>query len=202
ENPINILTNQPLRTILQKPNLSGRLLKWSVELGKFDITYLPRPAIKSQVLADFVTELAPQALGSAPTPGFELKDIKWSLFMDGSSNKMGSGAGVVLNRPNDVTIESALRFEFPATNNEAEYKAMILGLQLAKNMGIKSLRVVSDSQLVVGQIRGEFEVKDEAMTLYLLKVRGLIMHFETCLVEKIPRSQNKQADILSKLVSM
>src|SRR5262249_11854065 len=153
-----------------------------------------RPAIKSQVLADFVAELAPRATDSHPITVPEPESIKWTLYVDGSSNKMGSGAGVVLDGPDDVTIESALRFGFPATNNEAEYEADILGLQLAKNMGIKSLRVVSDSQLVVGQINGEFEAKEEAMTMYLLKVRGLMMYFETCVVKKIPRSQNKQAD--------
>src|SRR5262249_35442102 len=134
--------------------------------------------------------------GSDSMPRLETESIKWTLYVDGSFNKMGSSAGVILNGPDGVTIESAFGFEFPTTNNEVEYEALILGLQLANNIGIRSLRVTNDSQLVVGQINGEFEARDETMTMYLLKVRGLMLLFETCLVKKVPRSKNRQADIL------
>ena len=72
--------------------------------------------------------------------------------------------------PDGVSVESMLRFKFPATNNEAEYEAIILGLQLANGMGIKALKVASDSQLVVGQVKGEFEAKDETMMACMIKV--------------------------------
>ena len=140
-----MLTNQPLRTVLQKPDLSERLLKWAVELGEFDISYASRPAIKSQVLADFIAELSPGSPIRDQDPNLGEEQARWELYVDGSSNKQGSGAGGILTGPDGVLVESMLRFEFPATNNEAEYEAMISGLQLANNMGIKTLRVASDS---------------------------------------------------------
>ena len=80
--------------------------------------------------------------------------------MDGSSNQQGSGAGVILEGPNGLLIEQALRFAFKANNNQAEYEALIAGMLLAKKMGTQSLLVKSDSQLVTGQVIGEYQVKD------------------------------------------
>ena len=76
--------------------------------------------------------------------------------MDGSSNEQGAGAGVMLISPEGRRILYALRLDFPATNNEAEYEALLAGLRLTKDMRAKSLVVFINSQLVVNQIRGEY----------------------------------------------
>ncbi|MCI78488.1 gag-pol polyprotein, partial [Trifolium medium] len=75
---------------------------------------------------------------------------------DGASNLRGSGAGVVLEGPDGVLIEQSLKFEFRASNNQAEYEALIAGIRLAIEMGLKELRAKSDSQLVTSQVAGEF----------------------------------------------
>ena len=95
----------------------------------------------------------------------------------------------------------ALRFDFPATNNEAEYEALIAGLQLARRLGAQRIHVRSDSQLVVCQVLGEYEAKDETMQRYLSKVHQLIAYFESFEIQRIPRSQNRRADALSRLAS-
>ena len=80
--------------------------------------------------------------------------------MDGSSNQQGSGAGVILEGPNGVLIEQSLRFAFKASNNQAEYEALIAGMLLAREMGSRNLLAKSDSLLVTGQVTGEFQAKD------------------------------------------
>jgi len=70
--------------------------------------------------------------------------------MDDSSNQKGCGAGIVLESPSGVRLEQSLRFTFKAFNNQAEYEALIAGLSLAMDMGVKHLVCLSDSQLTVG----------------------------------------------------
>jgi ribonuclease HI len=117
------------------------------------------------VLADFVVELA--------SPVEEQPPFVWLLSVDGSSNLKGSGAGVILEGPDDVLIEQSLRFEFKASNNQAEYEALIAGMTLALEMGAENLRAKSDSQLVTSQITGEYQTKDTQLAKYLTKVQSL-----------------------------
>ncbi|KAK2997261.1 hypothetical protein RJ639_025909 [Escallonia herrerae] len=98
---ITVLTDKPLRRILHKPDLSGRLIPWSVELGEFDIHYRPRPSIKGQALADFIVEctlpieVEESPLGvERPLLPDQLGLFTWTLYVDGSSNTSGSGAGI------------------------------------------------------------------------------------------------------------
>ncbi|XP_028077759.1 uncharacterized protein LOC114279668 [Camellia sinensis] len=87
----------------------------------------------------------------------------WKLFVDGASNRHGAGLGIVLNSPDGLVIEQAITLGFPASNNEAEYEALLAGLRSALRMKATALMVFSDSKLVVNQVSGEYEVKDERM---------------------------------------
>ncbi|MCI62620.1 gag-pol polyprotein, partial [Trifolium medium] len=78
----------------------------------------------------------------------------WTLSVDGSSNLRGSRAGVVLEGPDGVLVEQLLRFAFQASNNQAEYEALIAGMKLAREMEVKDLKAKSDSQLVTSQVSG------------------------------------------------
>jgi len=91
----------------------------AIELSEFDIQYEPRGSIKGQVYADFMVELTSK--DSQPDPN----DFQWVLSVDGSSNQQGSGVGVILEGPNELLIEQALRFAFKASNIQAEYEALI-----------------------------------------------------------------------------
>ena len=90
----------------------------------------------------------------------EEANFRWVLSVDGSSNEQGSGAGVILEGPNGLLIEQALRFAFKVSNNQAKYEALIVGMLLAKEMGAHSLLAKSDSLLVIGQVTGEYQAKD------------------------------------------
>ncbi|XP_071933287.1 uncharacterized protein [Coffea arabica] len=282
--PVVVITDQPLRQILSKPESSGRMVKWAVELSEYDLGYQPRTAVKAQALADFIAEgvsfgstggEADQArpdrevedaratratripettkavqireavevprtkdtaevaqasqvaeggltreageTGSAPeaaeaeqaidaaevqqagdaaevaypeetakaelarTAARDGKDREtaeqteptWTLYVDGASSKEGCGAGLLLISPTGEELPYALRFDFRASNNESEYETLIAGMEMARKLGARSLKVYSDSQLIVNQF----------------------------MLEQIPRSLNKRADALSKLAS-
>jgi len=98
------------------------MVRWAVELSEFDIQYEPRGCIKGQVYADFVAELSPGGEQEVEAGS------QWLLSVDGSSNQQGCGAGIVLEGPNGVLIEQALRFAFKASNNQAEYEVLVAGM--------------------------------------------------------------------------
>ncbi|GKV21714.1 hypothetical protein SLEP1_g31668 [Rubroshorea leprosula] len=193
--PIIVLTDQPLRQILQKPECSRRLIKWAVELGEFEITFQQRSAIRAQALADFIVECTPCPSTSNPEPN------DWTLYVDGASSSKGSGAGALLIGPKGYRSEHALKFNFDATNNMAEYEALLLGLQLALELKISAIQVYSDSQLVVNQINSICEVVDPVMVKYVALVAELKCKFQKFCLSKIPRTENEQADSLSKFAS-
>ena len=87
--------------------------------------------------------------------------------MDSAANQRGPGVGLVLISPKKITIEKSLRLGFSATNNEAEYKALLVGMTMVQKMGERALEIFFDSRLVVGQVKGELEAKDIRMQEYL-----------------------------------
>ncbi|XP_013632851.1 PREDICTED: uncharacterized protein LOC106338416 [Brassica oleracea var. oleracea] len=165
---VEVLTDQPLRTILQNTNRSGRLTKWAIELGELDITYKNRTATKSQVLADFLIELAPELEQDLTLP-----NPNWTLHVDGSSTNKGAGAGVQLQSPTGELIRHSFSFGFPASNNEAEYESLIAGLRLAKAIKTKRLSAYCDSQLFARQFSGDYDARNDRMDAYLKIVQGL-----------------------------
>ncbi|XP_021771681.1 uncharacterized protein LOC110735803 [Chenopodium quinoa] len=191
---IVVLTDQPLEKILGKVEKSGRLTKWAFELTKFSISYQPRAAIKAQALADFLAECSYQET-------LDEEKGTWTVFTDGSATINGSGAGVVITSPEGKNFEYALKFSFKASNNEAEYEAVVAGLELCIALEAEHVCLKTDSQLVANQIRGEYEAKEPSMISYLAKIKSVIAKLRTFEIELIPRGQNAQADALSKLAS-
>ncbi|XP_024026218.1 uncharacterized protein LOC112092991 [Morus notabilis] len=195
---IRVLTNHPLRQVLQKPETSGRLLKWSVELSQFDIKYVPRAAIKGQALADFLAEFSHRTAHTTPE---EVERIEWKLYVDGVSSDNGSGAGILLISPEGHKITSVVRFKFKVSNNEAEYEALIAGLRLASHLKIERLSIYSDSQLIVRQVKEEYQARGEKMGAYLRKVKEELVKFKNYEILQIPRAENTNVDALAKLAS-
>ncbi|XP_012851511.1 PREDICTED: uncharacterized protein LOC105971204 [Erythranthe guttata] len=166
-----VLTNYPLKQILRSPETSGRLAKWAIELSEYGVEFKPRPAIKAQILADFVVEMTTsEESTSIPT---------WAINVDGSSTTTGGGAGIVLTSPDGDEFEYAKRFDFKASNNEAEYEALIAGIRLALAAGARKLIVHSDSQLVVNQVLGNYEAKEESMAKYLALALTLLSKLDS-----------------------
>ncbi|GJS77514.1 reverse transcriptase domain-containing protein [Tanacetum coccineum] len=179
-------TNQ---AVLIKAVGGRKVAKWSIELGEYDIQYRPRVSIKGQILADFIVERPKDDSADDPTEIEEELPEPWILFTDGSSCIDGSAAGLILTNPEGMEITYALRFRFKATNNEAEYEALIAGLRKAN----------VDSRLVANQVNGSYIVKEAGMIQYLEKVMTLTQNFRMFLIKQVPRSRDKKADALSKI---
>nr|GEY12628.1 reverse transcriptase domain-containing protein [Tanacetum cinerariifolium] len=136
--PITVITDQPIKQVMSRPDVGGRLQKWSIMLGEHNITYRPRTSIKGQILADFLNEMpgnASQNVSVATT-----QEKPWTLFTDGSSCVDGSGAGLILTNLERVEFNYALRFQFAASNNEAEYEALIVAKGLVS--GFKTFSII------------------------------------------------------------
>ncbi|KAL0402054.1 UNVERIFIED_CONTAM: Ribonuclease HI [Sesamum latifolium] len=187
--------SEPINQVLGKPKTSGRLIKWAIELSEYDISYLPRTTIKAQALADFVSEIT----GTTREEVYEEKP--WLLHVDGSSTSQGSGAGIVLTTPQGDDMEFAIKFEFKASNNKAEYEALVLGMRMAQDAGASHLLAYSNSQLIVKQVNGEYKAKEESMVQYLQQIEELKIKFKSFQLQQIPREENVKADSLSKLAS-
>ena len=149
-----ILTQLPLRAILRSADYMGRIAKWSTVLGAFDIKYIPRTSVKGQVLTDQVAEFVEPSLKEVTEAqhmnGKSVGTISlqepsfWKVYVDGVANQRGSGMGLVLISPEMLTIEKSLRLGFSATNNEAEYEALLEGISMVQRMGGKAVRIFSD----------------------------------------------------------
>ncbi|KAL0283136.1 UNVERIFIED_CONTAM: hypothetical protein Sradi_7239400 [Sesamum radiatum] len=192
--PIGVKTNTPLKQTLGKPDTSGRLVKWAVELSEYDISYLPRTTIKAQALADFVSEMTEMTIKNAS------QDQKWLLHVDGSSTAQGSGAGIVITAPQSEDLEFAIKFGFKA-NNEAEYEALVIGMRMAHKAGAKHLLAYSDSQLVVKQVEDTYKAKERKYDPISTTNQGLKGQVPSLPIIQIPREENAKADSLSKLAS-
>ncbi|RDX66331.1 rnhA, partial [Mucuna pruriens] len=154
--------------------MAGRMVAWSVQLSKFDISFERRGHVKAQVLADFINELTPKdrPIGD---------NGEWYLSVDGSTNQIGSGARVILERPEGILIEQSLHFDFRA-------KA-------------KTLIAKSDSKLVTRKVNNEYQARDPQLSRYKERAAKLAAGFERFELIHVPRDQNERADLLAKLAS-
>ena len=124
-------------------------------------------------MADFFVEI--QSFTTEPEQLLHSEEEfqAWVLSTGGASNTIGVGIGIVLEAPSGLKIEEARRLNFQATNNEAEYEALVYGLELAKHLGMKLLKVRSDSKLIAEQVAGRFEAKEPRMKDYFDKASAL-----------------------------
>ncbi|GKB21819.1 reverse transcriptase domain-containing protein [Tanacetum coccineum] len=199
--PVIVIMDQPIQQVLSRPEVARRLQKWSIELGEYAIHYRPRVSVKGQILADFIVERPEEDSPDTLMEEEEKLPEPWILFTNGSSCTDGSGAGLILTNPEGMEFTYALRFRFDATNNEAEYEALIVRLKIAEKMGVKNLQANVDSRLVANQVNGTYVAKETDMIRYLEKVKTLTSSFEAFSIKQVPRSENKKADALSKIVS-
>nr|GEW62819.1 reverse transcriptase domain-containing protein [Tanacetum cinerariifolium] len=159
----------------------------------------PRTSVKGKILADFLIEMPDENPQAAPAA--ETQQELWTLFTNGSSCVDGSGTRLLLTNPKRIKFTYALRFQFAASNNEAEYEALIAGLRIAAQMGVKNVHVSVDSKLVANQVLGTYVAKEDNMVKYLDKVKSLVRGFTNFSISQVPRSKNKKADALSKIAS-
>jgi ribonuclease HI len=193
--PIIVVNKAPLSNILNNPEATGRVSLWGIELSPLDITYEKRKAIKSQVLPDFTAEWLELQNTGPPN----LSSV-WTMYFDGSKRVQGAGAGVVLISPDK--LKYVLRMSFlQASNNEAEYEALLHGMKMAKACGATRLKIFGDSNLVVQQVMNRCDAISDNMTAYRNLYYYLEGTFDGCEVSHISRASNKEADYLANIGS-
>ena len=127
--------------------------------------------------------------------------IPWKVFVDGAFSALGVEAGIVVITPEWIKLEHSFRLGFNASNNEAEYEALLAGLRVVSDLGAKEVEVYSDSQLVVNQVQGSFEVKDPRMVEYLRLVKQIMDCFMNVRVVQVARGKNWHVNSLATLAS-
>jgi len=167
-----------------------------VEIMGETISFAPRKAIKSQVLADFVAEWVDTQLPAAP-----IQPELWTMFFDGSLMKTGAGAGLLFISPLGKHLRYVLRLHFPASNNVAEYEALVNGLRIAIELGVRRLDARGDSQLVIDQVMKNSHCRDPKMEAYCDEVRRLEDKFYGLELNHVARRYNETADELAKIAS-
>jgi hypothetical protein len=159
--PVTVVSSFPLGEIIRNPDAIGRIAKWSVELMGETLAYAPRKAIKSQILAGFVAEWTDTQL---PLPRIQAEC--WTLYFNGSVMKTGVGAGLLFISPLGEHMRYAVHLHFPMSNNMAGYEALLCGLRIAVETGIKRLDVRGDSQLVIDQVMKNASCHNDMMEAY------------------------------------
>jgi ribonuclease HI len=177
----------PLGEIIQCREASGRIAKWAAEIMGETISFAPRKAIKSQVLADFVAEWVDTQLLTAL-----IQPELWTMFFDGSLMKTGAGAGLLFISPLGKHIRS---------NNVAEYEALVNGLRIAIELGVRCLDARGDSQLAIDQVMKNSHCRDPKMEAYCDEVRRLEDKFYGLELNHVAQRYNETADELAKIAS-
>jgi hypothetical protein len=164
---VRVTSNRGLGELFRNPEASFRIAKWTAELFGYHITFEPRTAIKSQVLADFIVDFKSQP-----------PEKVWTIHCDGAWCHAGAGATAIITSPTCVKHKYAARLSFAlesdrCTNNIAEYEAVILGLRKLRALGATTCIVKTNSKVVAGQVVKEYSPKDPALMQYLTAVRSL-----------------------------
>ncbi|XP_075633462.1 uncharacterized protein LOC142605921 [Castanea sativa] len=200
-NQIKAINNlQPSRNPKERTDYTGRVAKWGMILRALDIKYMPRVSVKGQVLVDLVAKFAESPIereeeeqnidGKSVGVVSLQESLTWRVYVDGTANQRGSGVGLVVISPEKNIIEKSLRFWFLATNNEAEYEALLVGMDMVQKMGGATVEVFLDLRLVIGKVNGELEARDSRMQGYLSQARHLQSRFKSFTLQQILRSRN------------
>ncbi|VVA33944.1 PREDICTED: LOW QUALITY PROTEIN, partial [Prunus dulcis] len=205
-----VVKSDPVRYLLTRPVLSGRLARWLLQLSEFDIVCTTPKAIRGQAVIDMLalfpeveeSTLSKEILGELPeVVATVVEEASWTLYFDGSSTTNGGGAGVVIINPERQATALSFKLDFPCTNNVAEYEAFIMGLSTAREMGAERVKVIGDSNLVLSQLQGSFAVKEATLAPYRTAAERLINSFKQVVMEHIPGVTNRYADALATLGS-
>jgi ribonuclease HI len=160
------------------------------------LSFAPRKAIKSQVLADFLAEWVDTQLPTAP-----IQAELWTMYFDGSLMKTGAGAGLLFISPLGKHVRYVIRLHFPASNNVAEYEALVNKLLIVVELGVRRLDARGDSQLVIDQVMKNSHCRDRKMEAYCNEVQRLEDKFYGLELNHVARRYNETADELAKIAS-
>jgi ribonuclease HI len=193
---VTVVSSFPLGEIIQCQEASGRIAKWAVELMGETLSFAPRKAKKSQVLADFLVEWVDTQLPTSP-----IQAKLWTMYFDGLLMKIRAGAGLLFISPLGKHVRYVIRLHFPASNNVAEYEALVNGLHITVELGVRCLDARGDSQLIIDQVMKNSHCRDRKMETYCDEVWRLEDKFYGLELNHVARRYNETADELAKVAS-
>ncbi|KAK2394865.1 hypothetical protein QL285_056650 [Trifolium repens] len=182
--------------MLLKPILHSRIGKWALALTEYSLTYKPLRAVKGQIVADFLAE---HSVSEAPIEAIEIKP--WSLYFDGSRHKHGTGIGIFIISPCKIPTKFKYKINGSCSNNEAEYEALIAGLEILLDLGARHVKIRGDSELVIKQLTKEYKCIQEHLMKYFVIVFSLLKQFESYVIQHVPRIENQEANDLAQIAS-
>jgi ribonuclease HI len=180
--------------MLSMPILNGRVGKWILALSEFVLKFESAKAIKSQIIADFITEHRDLSINL-------LEITPWALFFDGSSCGKGGGVGILLISPRGEMFEFGIPIQPTVTNNQAEYEALLRGLQYLTKAKAISDEIYEDSELVIKQLNGQYECRSDILRNYYEECKEILKSFQLVILQHIPREHNKEANRLAQSAS-
>ncbi|XP_058218170.1 uncharacterized protein LOC131329105 [Rhododendron vialii] len=171
-----------IKYMFEKLALTHKLACWLLLLAEFDLQYITRKLVKGCAVAEFLVD---HSIDGQEDVDFTFPDeevltmveVVWALYFDGAANQKGFGLGVLLITPVDAQIPLAFKLNFDVTNNQAEYEALIIGMEAAIALGVEKLEVIGDSNLVVSQANGDWKVREEKLKSYYQDLEELIPCF-------------------------
>ncbi|XP_024158073.1 uncharacterized protein LOC112165693 [Rosa chinensis] len=218
-----IAQNDLVKYMLSRPILRGRIGKWVLALSELSLQYVPQKAVNGQAFADF---LAHRPMLDVPT----VKELEiattttarpvlarvlkytiwhqatislhpWILFFDGSRTETLAGARIVLENPAGDRFSYSFQLEFRCTNNQAEYEALIIVLEVLLELGVRDIQVRDDSLLVINQLQEKYRCVSCLLVPYLNRAIELLDQFTDVGLEYIPRERNFAANKLAQLAT-
>ena len=196
----------PLKYFFEKPALSGRFSRWLILLAEFDLKYVAGKTIKGSVMLDFCVENPIKGEdGKDDFPNEDILDVElgtWKMYFDRAINQYGNGIGILLITLEGSHIPLAIKLNFEATNNMAEYEACIVKMEALQELWVKEAEIFGDSTLVIAQTQRLWKVKEEHLNPYQQYLEDLTKTFDKFEYTIIPRAQNQFADALATLASM
>src|SRR5512141_319553 len=194
---VTVVSSFPLGEVVRNKDVVGRIAKWVVELSQFNVRFVPRTAIKSQVLADFVADWTMPDNRSDN----QIDNETWTMALDSALNSQGAGEGFILTSPSGDQFKHAIYLNFRATNNTAEYEGLLTGIRAAAALGVKRLIVKGDSELVANQVHKDYKCSSLELSKYLAEVRKLEKMFDGIEVRHVYHKDNIEPDDLARHAS-
>ncbi|XP_059658828.1 uncharacterized protein LOC132305167 [Cornus florida] len=202
---VNIVCQTDLiKYMLSRPLITGQIGKWALALMEFNFAYVPQKAIKGRALADFLADHPSPEIESQVFDELDSASIfmtPWTLMFDGFSTSEGSGAGIVIISPTGNQILFSFFLDFRCSNNQAEYEALIIGLEILLEMTVKDVHIVEDSSLVINQISEDFRCLNWKLRPFHSLATQLVNQFHNVTLEYRPRAMNKMANDLAQTAS-
>jgi ribonuclease HI len=189
-----VVSSFSLGEIVQSREALGMVAKWVVELMVEALSFSPRKAIKSQILADFLAEWTNTQL-----PTTLIQAELWTMYFDESLMKIEAGMGLLFISPLEVHLRYVVRLHFTASNNVAEYEALFNGLRIAIELGVRCLDDRGDSHLVIDQVMKNASCHDARIEVYCEEVRRLEDMFFSMVLNHVARRYNEVTDKLAKI---